>query len=504
MFNWHKTFKLMPPWRRGKKTESSEGEVVLTHMKKLKNGNDNKLVEGPGLTAHMLLQAGVSNDLPIAEEQPKLMYENRVSELGATGSLCRLYKFESEDSGVEIQSRANSPSSPKGSEKSFVVHSRDSSCDSGVLSASSSPTVCHLEMCRDPDRTFLSDADLTAKGDPQTSVEDFINCQDENLDLSIYNKQNCYEHKVAPEELSRPEHSSVLGKNSNVMADFYQDTFDDIDDLHHELRRYPTSDSLDQYMDECCRLSEVNQGATKVLGSGFGYLEHICQLIEKLGQLQEHNLRLQKQIFTLQKEDKMKQMREEYFGHHCSCGAASVLLSSYLEVKNHFAVKRNRPHSMFVQSGNQSDLSMIPEITVNPDKFCFRGTPGHIDGRNSPSILRFRKPLNKIKYEESESKQVWERDDGGTQLQQNVKKLDIPPWGRVRDLLKKTKTRNQNKLGLTSTSLKRSCPQLYRPDPAPHNIKRKERNSMIILGQNPKRECAWTSLYVLNRKEEDM
>lgn len=55
---------------------------------------------------------------------------------------------------------------------------------------------------------------------------------------------------------------------------------------------------------------QVNQGNSKVLGSGLGYLEHICQLIEKIGQLQEHNLRLQKQVCNLQKEQKMRQIKE--------------------------------------------------------------------------------------------------------------------------------------------------------------------------------------------------
>lgn len=55
---------------------------------------------------------------------------------------------------------------------------------------------------------------------------------------------------------------------------------------------------------------QVNQGNAKVLGSGLGYLEHICQLIEKIGQLQEHNLRLQKQVCNLQKEQKTNQLKE--------------------------------------------------------------------------------------------------------------------------------------------------------------------------------------------------
>lgn len=62
----------------------------------------------------------------------------------------------------------------------------------------------------------------------------------------------------------------------------------------------------------CLRLdNQVNQAnQSNPLGSGLGYLEHICQLIEKIGQLQEHNLRLQKQICGLQKESRVIKTKE--------------------------------------------------------------------------------------------------------------------------------------------------------------------------------------------------
>ncbi|XP_075697577.1 uncharacterized protein LOC142663135 isoform X2 [Rhinoderma darwinii] len=476
MFNWHKSFAILPHWRRGKKSVLSEGEVVLTHMKKLINDYENDSLSAHSLNGDRCDHTDASSDCP--SDVPAK--ENNISELPVCDPLQqfkRLYKFESEDSGVEMPSGANSPSTPKGSEKSFVMHSRDSSCDSGVLSASSSPTVGHVEIRAgatvDVNLTFLSNVEPSKDytnhvkedgDDNENSVEDFIDCQEEELDLPPCSEEN----EPAAITLFSTELSSTMEEETKAMDDFYKDTFDDIQNLH-QLKRCPTSDSLDKYMDECCRLSEVNQGASKALGSGLGYLEHICQLIEKIGQLQEHNLKLQKQIFTLQKEDRVKQMKEEYFGQHCSCGAANIFLNPYQESKKHFPVRRNRPHSMFVQSGNQSDLSMIPEIGINSEKLGYKGNLAQTDGWRSPSILG----------------------------------LDLHPWGRVRDLLKKTKNKNQ-KLGLSSASLKRSCPQLYRPDIVHSEIKRRDRNSMIVFGQNVNRENAWSSLYVLNRKDEDM
>ncbi|KAG7263441.1 hypothetical protein CRUP_015541 [Coryphaenoides rupestris] len=45
-------------------------------------------------------------------------------------------------------------------------------------------------------------------------------------------------------------------------------------------------------------------------GSGLSYLEHICQLIEKIAQLQETNLRLQRQVCGLQKTGRVAKTRE--------------------------------------------------------------------------------------------------------------------------------------------------------------------------------------------------
>ncbi|XP_034631674.1 uncharacterized protein LOC117880071 [Trachemys scripta elegans] len=236
---------------------------------------------------------------------------------------------------------------------------------------------------------------------------------------------------------------------------------------------------------------EVNQGNTKALGSGLGYLEHICQLIEKIGQLQEHNLRLQKQVCSLQKEQKMSQIKEEYFLQHCSCGAASIMLNSYQEVKTFFT-GRSRPHSLLVQSGNQSDLSIIPE----------RGSDTHLESGDRQLVLGLRKTWSKRSNEENDLRDAYNLTDGRAFLLKDPttkKRADLGKsipgeshaWGRMRDLMKKTRLRNQSKLGLSSAALKRSCPQLYRPEVKTSDRRKMERNSMIVLGQSTKNENIW-------------
>ncbi|XP_041426917.1 uncharacterized protein LOC121396224 [Xenopus laevis] len=270
------------------------------------------------------------------------------------------------------------------------------------------------------------------------------------------------------------------------------------------LHRIVASESLNvKERQHCARkgLLKVNQGASKALGSGLGYLEHICQLIEKIGQLQEHNLKLQRQVFALQKEDRMKQMKEEYVVQHCCCGAADVFLSSHQEMKKQVPLRRNRPHSMFVQSGNNSDLFMIPETGVNSEKFGYKASNVQMNERRSPSLLGFRKSANKVKFDERVFQKLWDKTYCYALPEQETRKFDHP-FRIVRELLKKTKTRN--KLGM-SASLKSSCPQLYRPDLVQCDLKRKERNSMIVLGPNTKRrESMWSSNFLLSRKDDDM
>ncbi|OCT70062.1 hypothetical protein XELAEV_180369835mg, partial [Xenopus laevis] len=114
--------------------------------------------------------------------------------------------------------------------------------------------------------------------------------------------------------------------------------------------------------------------------------------------------------------------------------------------------------------------------------------------RRSPSLLGFRKSANKVKFDERDFQKLWDKTYCYALPEQETRKFDHP-FGIVRELLKKTKTRN--KLGM-SASLKSSCPQLYRPDLVQCDLKRKERNSMIVLGPNTKRESMWSSNFLLS------
>ncbi|XP_078499314.1 uncharacterized protein LOC144754874 [Lissotriton helveticus] len=514
MFNWHRSFTLGlgVPWKKGKKKPPSESEVVLTNVKILTNeypveiGVPEKAAAPPSyFHTNTALITCPDNGLNTNAGTSNPDYVHTLSDLAHVQPSCKLpgfYKFEAEDSGVELPSGANSPSTPTGSEQSFVVHSRDSSCDSGVLSASSSPAADHAAMRARKDTKDPQDREPdTQKHDGEChshmteSLHRAAALLDDNGASSGKEAQSLnIEERKEMDFLQTRSATTSPAADPGPIANAYSDTFDGLQGLnsHEQLKRYPTSDSLDEYMDECCRLSEVNQGSSKALGSGLGYLEHICQLIEKIGQLQEHNLRLQKHICGLQKERKMKQLKEEYFVQRCSCGAARALRNSYQEVKKHFNM-RSRPHSMFIQTGNLSDLSMIPEMGGNYDNFGYKGNDNHKESGNNPLMLGLRETSSKTTYEENDERYMWNRTDLHALClpDQGMRKVENHPWGRVRDLVKKTKLKNQNRLGLSSLALKQSCPQLYRPDLTSSDERKKERNSMIVLGQTSSHDSVW-------------
>ncbi|XP_056351359.1 uncharacterized protein LOC130255066 isoform X5 [Oenanthe melanoleuca] len=549
MFSWHRSFTLGAPWRRaGKKSPPAEDKVVLTHMKILSNEgiqNPGLIPEAPADTActaesHLpgaslppdcLGRPGAAGaadaaDADCVDGSASTDCVATLPDLSAFESKCRLHrfsKFESEDSGVELPSGANSPSTPTGSEKSFVLHSRDSFCDSGVLSTSSSPEIDHqlMRTCKeharqvslqDPESKKQADyysQEADAVQDPTISLEGFNVPQEESADehFDQSDKQPLEREPIPEMDLSRESTPSTPGptEEPKTIADSFPENFGSMQDLQiheHQLKKYPTSDSLDEYMDECCRLSEVNQSSSKALGSGLGYLEHICQLIEKIGQLQEHNLRLQKQVCNLQKEQKMSQIKEEYLVQHCSCGAISIFLNSYQDMKTSFA-GRSRPHSLLVQTGNPSDLSIIPEIGANTEKLSnCNGSERYLESGKSQLMVGLRKSSNNRNNKENEFREAGSMAEGQAFLSKDPavrKALDVSKnisgeshaWRRMRDLMRKTRLTNQNKLGLSSAALKRSCPQLYRPDIISSELRKTERNSMIVLGQNTKNENLW-------------
>lgn len=191
--------------------------------------------------------------------------------------LPRLYKFESEDSGVELPSGANSPSTPTGSEQSFVAHSRESSCDSCNLN--SNPSTLPDKLVTYAQSSVSKQAEDSVDNSLSTAVDtqDKVFMQSDELSSSAVREElhigkdidrDLYRASgISPEDVSgQLEENSIVtertcledmrpGKQSST------GTCDDMtaSDYEPEPVWSAISDSLDKYMDECCRLSEVRR-----------------------------------------------------------------------------------------------------------------------------------------------------------------------------------------------------------------------------------------------------
>ncbi|XP_008304202.1 uncharacterized protein LOC103375668, partial [Stegastes partitus] len=220
-----------------------------------------------------------------------------------------------------------------------------------------------------------------------------------------------------------------------------------------------------------------HQASSSPLCSGLGYLKHICQLLEKISQLQKTNLQLQRNICSLQKDNRMAKTKEDFFQQHCSCGAASLAFQDFQ--------KRHSKSECLASSGTLSDLSTIPEVTTHPLMSAKRGMS--IEGLTP--IPLWRRNLNRRSYTEEEVRFFGDSTERLSIPQPRLSENYTP--SRIKDLTRKTKWRNQGRLDLTSASLKMSCPQLYRPDLGPVKPAGKNRNSMIALGHHSKLDFPW-------------
>ncbi|XP_054653300.1 uncharacterized protein si:ch211-250c4.3 isoform X2 [Dunckerocampus dactyliophorus] len=359
VIRWHKSFSILAPWRKGKDGDSVlDSAVVLTKMKLFSNVSE-RLLKVDDSSSSSSTSASEQKLSPhskgslvdtLSGRHQSESGEKYLSEILSGSQLTRLYKFQSEDSGVELSSGANSPSTPTGSEQNFIVHSRESSCDSSNLN--SDPPTHSDKQTRQGQRSAIPQPEIT-----RMSIQDNMLTPSNQLSRSaletdlhtgeVLEMDQCGVSQMNPEDTDKlEENTEDLKPRKQALTDTYNDK---ADTELESLKGSGTRDSLDKYMDECCRLSQVQQSHSNPLGSGLGYLEHICQLVERIGHLQETNLLLQKQICRLQKDCGMAKTKEDFFRHHCCCGAASLAFQDISEALS--------------PGGTLSDLSTIPEAT---------------------------------------------------------------------------------------------------------------------------------------------
>lgn len=203
-------------------------------------------------------EEAVNSAVPEPNMESKKDY---LSAIFSNTQLPGLYKFESEDSGVEMPSGANSPSTPTGSEQSFVVHSRESSCDSGNLN-SHIRVSSHLLSLEKGTDSLQTEPELCACA--QDRPEDEL----DHVQLEVVRDLKGLENGPLVKTLEICEDDSICAETGSTITEGKDtgsiiqaiDTYEsnmEVDLQQQPLRKSTTSDSLDEYMEECCRLSEV-------------------------------------------------------------------------------------------------------------------------------------------------------------------------------------------------------------------------------------------------------
>lgn len=197
------------------------------------------------------------------EKSRELQTEERdyISAIFSSSQRPKLYKFKSEDSGVELASGANSPSIPSTSEQSFVVHSRESSCDScnPKSDCTSIPYSQNSETRQTVDLVDTSVAATTQDLHPEEHSSSTITA-DMQGGKDMDNDQ-MKSLGIRPEGSKRNVSEKLRDNTAETGRSCLKHTHcgkECAERTSNQFEQEPlTTDSLEEYMDHCCRLSEV-------------------------------------------------------------------------------------------------------------------------------------------------------------------------------------------------------------------------------------------------------
>lgn len=218
-----------------------DSDVVLTKIKCLRNFQERR--HAPDRSGAVeLLHAEAPDDAEVVFPESQLS---------------RLYKFESEDSGVELPSGANSPSTPTGSEQSFALC--ESPCHGHQVTASpQEPQQVDLtEGSATPDVEQLEDSPVTLEELPDSPAT-LEELEDSPATLEELHSSTLTEDRGGEDDgVSGAGSTSAAGDGGEcVFGEQLAGLGRDLTTMD-PLRGDETS--LEEYMDQCCRLSEVSR-----------------------------------------------------------------------------------------------------------------------------------------------------------------------------------------------------------------------------------------------------
>ncbi|XP_061692171.1 uncharacterized protein si:ch211-250c4.3 isoform X4 [Syngnathoides biaculeatus] len=376
LISWQKSLFILAPWRKGKGARDTvlDSAVVLTKMKLFSNFNE-RLSEMehffPTLPAssEQKLSKKSQESLAVSYTEDKSgqhqTYANAdyLPDIFSGSQLTSFYKFESEDSGVDLSS-GNFSSTPSGSDQNFAVHSRESSCDSSDLNPT--PPTQSDENSKKKQSTDISQSEVEIRSSASRNEPHM--CEDLETGQSSMSPMNPENDEEMIEKL---ENKDIFKAGKQSLSETHKNKADnDIEPLNGS----GTYDGFVNYMEKCCVLSE------------------------------------------------------DFFQHHCSCGAATLALEDIDDILS--------------RSGTLSDPSTIQEVSqhlirTSKSNVCYES----LEPRR----------LNRMSYNEADVFLC--ESSEGLSTPHGLGDYDTCS----KDLMKRTKS----KLGLSTSSLKMSCPQLY-------------------------------------------
>ncbi|XP_064421767.1 uncharacterized protein LOC102364603 [Latimeria chalumnae] len=376
-----------------------------------------------------------------------------------------LVKSESEDSGVELASSENFSPSPIGSEHSFSLESFENSHSQSVLDLREGQTEeepapltrkrSHTEVARDTINTSPRSWGVNRKLEQalsrtkrqQRKIRSLIHI---NSVLQIQDDDNDDETVVplnSDEDLSAGLHTNTQESLESHVEECKVSTEAEV--------QIPETKCLDCHVveefDELCReAKKVQQDRYKVFspkpGQGLDYLEQVCRMLEKIAELQQRNLKLQKQKEAVENQLRNKKMETELLVGQCFCGAAEQFQKTPEGSKRHSHV----------------DFTDAP-----PDAF----TPSHLQKRSASDTLKIIQDKDIAALPPSQV--TTQFVSAGNLLDDPAREFELPSfpaenradhahWGRAKDLI--TRLRKKEKKPLTSSLSTGSLINLQRQD----------------------------------------
>nr|XP_060643599.1 uncharacterized protein C8orf58 homolog [Anolis sagrei ordinatus] len=284
-----------PTWSPGSAWRSGEsGGVVLTSVRMYR--------KHPDPQAQVSLSLELGNKMTPKVDRwgeagsPTDPAPHQLSFLPTSG---RLLKSESEDSGVELASNDHSPSSPVGSEESFSLDGFQPGVED------SPPPVSPKE-----------------KG---SGVEDPIQDCTYLRSLSVSRKlaqvvQRSQKHRLPGRSLGPLSHRPRSLMDLEEMKPFHLPQLASVDGIVDMANAGDDRVLFGCKTPEECSIQEQvpEEPSLSMPGQGLRYLEHICQMWEKIAHLQRANLRLQHQQQIMECKIRAQKLENEGFSEETS------------------------------------------------------------------------------------------------------------------------------------------------------------------------------------------